>query len=122
MPKSIKEIAEGVSARPFNHKTPPGKAQKVILDALQVAAESFGHANAIFEKLGIQVVPVRQGRKSVPEVSIQRESGSQRNMDGDYDTWDYSNADGLDLSPIQEWMADQGQELHLTCPSADYSE
>lgn len=91
------------------------------MTALSIEAESFGHANAIFEAIGIQVVPIRQGRRLVPEVSIQRESGSQRNLDGDFDTWD-SNADGLDLSAIQEWMADQGQELHLTYPGADYSE
>lgn len=110
MPKyailTVQEIAKNVNSAPFNSKTAPGKAQQVILDALEIEAESFGHANAIFEAIGIQVSPVRQGRRSVPEVSIHRESGSQRNLDGDFDTWDYSNADGLDLSALAEWMAE----------------
>jgi hypothetical protein len=104
---SVQEIASCVSSTPFNSKTPPGKAQQIILEALQITADSFGHANAIFYKIGITVLATRQGRHSVPVVRINREIGAARNEGGDFDEWDYSNANGLDLSAISEWMADE---------------
>lgn len=102
--KTPREVAQTVSPDRYNAKTPPGKAQQIILDALGVKAESFGHANGIFNALGISVNPKRVGRKSVPEVTTVTEGGWQRNIYGDYDGATWSNADNVDLSAVREWM------------------
>lgn len=84
-------------------KTEPGKAQQIVLDALGVQANNFAHAEAIFEALGIAVTPVRQGRRSVPQVSKLDRSGGGFNLDGEGEAWDDWGPD-VDLSAISEWM------------------
>ena len=66
---------------------PVGKAQQQVLDALGINASGHQDAQSKFDELGIVVASKRQGRKSVPVVSI-KEGGSQRNYGGDYDVWD----------------------------------
>ena len=103
--RSAITAASRVDSSRYTDRTPPGKAQSVILNALGIEADSFQHASAIFEVLGITVIAKRVGRTSVPEVHIREEGGYQRNKYGDYDGEVWSNSDDLDLSAINEWMA-----------------
>jgi cyanophycinase-like exopeptidase len=82
---------------------PVGKAQQVILDALGIKAESHQEAERIFEEIGIVVVPVRQGRKSVPQVHRLETSGGGWNVGGDGESYEVSYKDA-DLSKVVEWM------------------
>lgn len=52
-----------------------GKAQKIVLDGLGVTVESFQEAEALFESIGIVVISVREGRKSVPQISARKARG-----------------------------------------------
>lgn len=107
--KSIKEIAQKVEdpASIWENrragKTPPGKAQQTILDALDIQANNFSHANAIFEAIGIGVGHKRVGRSSVPVVSKLDRSGGGFNLDGEGEAWDDWGPD-INLSAIKEWM------------------
>ena len=69
-----------------------GKAQKMVLDALNKKAESFQDAERIFEELNIVVIPVRVGRTSVPHVSL----STRRMAAGD----SYSSS----LAVLAQWM------------------
>jgi hypothetical protein len=104
--KSAREVASKVDSSQFNKKTAPGVAQQVILNALGIDAESFGHANAIFDALGITVIAKRVGRSSVPEVIKRDLSGGGFNLDGEGEAWDLTP--DIDLSTIKEWMVDNG--------------
>lgn len=105
--KSPQEIASKIDSNRFHAKTPTGVAQQIILDALGIEAESFGHANAIFNALGITVLAKRQGRTSVPEVIKNDLSGGGfSNYDGSGEAWDYTP--DVDLSAIKNWMVDNG--------------
>jgi len=102
--KNAQVVASKVDSSGFNRRTEPGKAQGIILNALGVEAESFGHAEAIFEAFGISVIAVRQGRRSVPEVRRTTVGGYGYNAYGEMDGDFYNPADGIDLSAISEWM------------------
>jgi hypothetical protein len=108
--KTAQEIAQATPdpQRATNRKTnntPPGVAQSVILDALNIQADNFIHANVIFKALGITVIPKRVGRSSVPVVSLLDSSGGGIDIYGDGDAWDDTSPD-VDLSAISEWMED----------------
>lgn len=81
---------------------PTGKAQQDVLNALGLTANNSGHANAIFAELGIVVSSKREGRKSVPVIT-KSFSGGGFNAYGEGEE-SFSNADGLDLSAISQWM------------------
>jgi hypothetical protein len=85
-------------------RTPPGKAQQIVLDALGIEANNFAHANEIFTALGISVVPVRQGRRSVPSVRLLDTSGGAFNLEGEGEAWDNYAAVDVDLSVLDEWL------------------
>jgi hypothetical protein len=75
---------------------PVGVAQQKVLDALGITASGFQDAQNKFDELGITVGSKRQGRTSVPVVSVQQ-GGSQRNLGGDFDVWDATaNQEALD--------------------------
>lgn len=108
--KTVQEIATTVQD-PANTwktrhmgKTPPGVAQQVILSALGITANNHAHANAIFSALGIGVQARRVGRSSVPEVVLTTVGGYAFNREGEGEGGEYHPADGLDLSPIAQWM------------------
>jgi len=82
---------------------PVGKAQSIILKVLQIEANNSGHANAIFEAIGIGVGNKRVGRSSVPVVRKLDRSGGGINSEGEGESWD-DWAPDFDLSAIQEWM------------------
>lgn len=83
---------------------PVGKAQKVILDALALEADSFQEADKIFADYGLAVSPVRQGRRSVPAVHLLSTVGGGLNDFGEGEEYDIQYKD-IDLKPIAEWMA-----------------
>lgn len=102
--KTASQVANQVVDRhQHSRQYPVGKAQQVILDALNIRnCNGHSHAQQIFDELGIVVSSKRVGRKSVPVVS-KTGAGSQRTAYGDYDVWN-SPADDIDLSAISEWM------------------
>jgi len=103
--KTPQEIAAKTPCRAhFNRKMRTGVAQDVILNALGIKAECFGHATEIFKALGIVVHAVRDGRSSVPVVKLIDETHSQQNEYGDYDIGMFKPSEGIDLSAIAEWI------------------
>jgi len=58
---------------------PTTAAQDTVLAALGLSARDYPDAEKIFERLGIQVIPTRQGRRSVPRVTILSERGGAFN-------------------------------------------
>jgi len=86
-------------------KMAPGKAQQTILDALGIEAECYAHAEEIFKALGIGVVPVRVGRRSVPSVGLLNRAGGAMNEFGEGEEWAAIEPQ-CDLSAIAEWMTE----------------
>lgn len=84
------------------HQPAVGKAQQEVLNALGLSANNHGHANSIFAEIGITVSSRREGRKSVPVIT-KYFSGGGFNAYGEGEE-SFSNADGLDLSAISQWM------------------
>lgn len=83
---------------------PVGKAQQTILDALDLEAETFIEAEAVFKEHGLSVVPVRRGRRSVPEVRQLETTGGGFN-NGEGETWDI-DFKKIDVQKIAEWMVE----------------
>lgn len=84
-------------------KMAPSKAQQVILDAMGIKAECHAHASEIFKAIGIGVVAVRKGRRSVPSVGLLNRAGGAMNMFGEGEAWEAIDPP-CDLSAIAEWM------------------
>ena len=76
----------------MNKEFPVGKAQQMVLDAIGMTAENAREAEKIFEDLNIVVLPVRQGKTSVPHVGL-----TTRNMTGDDS---YSRK----IDALKQWM------------------
>ncbi len=85
-------------------KMAPGKAQQIILDALGIEAENYAHAEEIFKALGIGVVAVRAGRRSVPRVGLLNRAGGATNKFGEGEEWEAIEPP-CDLSAIAEWIS-----------------
>lgn len=85
-----------------NKDYPVGKAQQQVLDALGMTATGFGDATAKFDQLGIVVASKRDGRKSVPVVSI-KQSNWKQNTYGDFDGVDVEISADV-LSKLAQWM------------------
>lgn len=106
--QSIQEIASevndpaGVWETRRLGKTPPGKAQQIILDALSLEANNFAHANKIFNALGFAVEAKRVGRKSVPVVHLGILEGGVMNQEHEGEYWDLSP--DVNLDAIAEWV------------------
>lgn len=84
---------------------PVGKAQQTILDALSLEADSFHEADEVFARYGLAVTSVRQGRRSVPQVSLRDTVGGGFNIHGEGESYDIEY-EPVDLSQIKEWMAE----------------
>jgi hypothetical protein len=100
--REVKNPADEWRNRRLN-KMAPGKAQQIILDALGIEAECHAHANQIFKALGITVIAVRQGRRSIPIVHMASLEGGGLNREGEGEYWNLTP--DVDLSAIKEWMA-----------------
>lgn len=82
-------------------QTPVGVAQKKVLDALGLQADSWNEANEIFRRIGIVVGAKRVGRTSEPVVTVDRYGGGF-NQYGEGET--FTKGDDTDLSPLKQWM------------------
>lgn len=84
---------------------PVGKAQQIVLNALGLKANSAGRANELFEELGLVVRPVRQGRTSVPEITIKNRYAGGWNEGGDGDSWrEYGDLTAEQMQAISPWL------------------
>lgn len=89
----------------YNNEYPVGKAQQVVLDALGLTAAGMTSANALFESLGLIVRPVRQGRASVPQITIKNRYAGGWNEGGDGDTWRaYGDLTAEQMKAIAPWV------------------
>jgi hypothetical protein len=82
---------------------PVGKAQEKVLEALGMTATGFADANRQFEKIGIVVSSRRDGRVSVPVVTVKDRFDGGFNAGGDGDC--YRKYDDIDLSAVEQWIA-----------------
>ena len=81
---------------------PVGKAQQMVLDALNLTARDFSEANRIFENLGIVVSSKRQGRRSVPVITVKDRLGGAFNAAGE--GVEYREYADVDLSAVAQWV------------------
>ena len=83
---------------------PVGKAQQMVLDALNMTAANHREAEHLFESLGIVVASKRQGRTSVPAITIKsRQIGG---FDASGDGWSDTKYAAIDTSAIEQWIID----------------
>ena len=81
---------------------PVGKAQQMVLDALGLTAKDFSEANQIFEGLGITVGSKREGRSSVPVVTVKDRFGDGFNAAREGVV--YREHKDHDFSAIEQWI------------------
>lgn len=88
----------------MQHSYPVGRAQWQVCKAIgHPEIETFQEAEALFARVGITVIAVRQGRSSVPSITIK--SGYSWNAGGDADVWGGSTLTQEQLAAIQQWMS-----------------
>src|SRR4051812_23968529 len=89
----------------MNRQYPVGKAQQMVLDALNLTASGSGDADAKFAEIGIVVSSKREGRTSKPQITIlSRESGNF-NADGEGETWQqYRKLTIAEFEAIKIWI------------------
>lgn len=81
---------------------PTSKAQQMVLDALGLTASGYGDAERKFKALGLNVVAVRIGRKSIPAITkLDGGIGGFHNEDGWSGMIEFSQ---VDLSKVSQWM------------------
>lgn len=89
----------------YSNDFPVGKAQQVVLDALGLKATGMTGANELFESLGLVVRPVRQGRASVPQITIKNRYEGGWNEGGDGDSWRaYGDLTVEQMQAIAPWV------------------
>jgi len=81
---------------------PVGKAQQMVLDALNVTATGHGDAKKIFEDLGLVVSSKREGRKSVPSITVLDRFAGTLNAEGEGETW--QQYEESNFESIQQWI------------------
>lgn len=81
---------------------PVGKAQQMVLDALGMSAEDSRDAKEKFEELGLLVNSKRDGRKSVPAITVKSRFGGGWNRGGDGSG--YQKYDDIDTTAIEQWI------------------
>ncbi len=88
----------------MQHSYPVGKAQGMVLMALgRKDIDTYQEAEAFFASVGISVIAVRQGRASVPSITVQ--SGHSWNVGGDADTWGGTTLTSEQKKAIAQWMS-----------------
>lgn len=89
----------------YDNEYPVGKAQQIVLDALGLKAVGATSANELFESLGLVVRPVRQGRTSVPEITIKGRYAGGFTAEGDGDEWRaYGDLTAGQMQAIAPWV------------------
>jgi len=81
---------------------PVGKAQQMVLDKLGLKANDFSEAKRIFDELGITVGSKRQGRSSVPVVTVEDRFGGGFNAAREGVV--YRKHQDHDFSAIEQWI------------------
>jgi len=81
---------------------PVGTAQQIILDALNLTATGHKDADNKFKALGLVVASQRQGRRSVPAITVLPRQGGGFNAGGDGDEW--TEYDEIDTTAIEQWI------------------
>lgn len=81
---------------------PTSKAQDQVLAALEITATGYGDAERKFKALGLNVVAKREGRRSVPSVTLlDPQVGGFHNDEGWSDTVEFES---VDLEKISQWI------------------
>lgn len=81
---------------------PVGKAQQIVLDSLNITATGYSDAERIFKNLGLIVTSKREGRRSVPSITVLPRIEGGFNAAGEGVTWQqYPDAD---FENIQQWI------------------
>lgn len=84
---------------------PVGKAQQMVLDALGMKASGHNDAKEKFAKIGIVVGSRREGRSSVPVVTVKDRIGGAFGPGGDGES--FRQYDDIDVAPIQQWIEER---------------
>ena len=84
---------------------PIGRAQQMVLDALKLTAKDFSEANRIFESIGIMVSSKRQGRSSVPVITVKDRFGGAFNAAGE--GVEFRKYADVDLSAVEQWIEEE---------------
>lgn len=86
--------------------TPVGKAQSIVLKALNLTAPDFQSAEKVFESLGLVVIPVRVGKSSFPKITIKSRTNGIINREGEGEGWrQYEDLTPEQLIAIAQWVA-----------------
>ena len=89
----------------YGDEYPVGKAQQIVLDALNMTAKGATSADKLFEELGLVVRPVRQGRASVPQITLKSRYAGGWNEGGDGDNWRaYGDLTAEQMQAIAPWL------------------
>jgi hypothetical protein len=85
---------------------PAGKAQQQVLAALGMTGfYTAAGANEVFESLGLMVRAVRQGRASVPQITLKSRYAGGWNEGGDGDSWRaYGDLTADQMRAISAWL------------------
>lgn len=88
----------------MQHSYPVGRAQWQVCKAIgHTEVETFQEAEELFKQVGITVIAVRQGRQSVPSITVK--SGYAWNAGGDADTWGGTTLSPEQMGAIKQWMS-----------------
>lgn len=84
---------------------PVGKAQQMVLDALGITATDFSDAEAKFAELGIVVSSKREGRTSIPQITILPREAGGFDAEHNGDTWkQYRKLTIAEFDAIKVWV------------------
>ncbi len=93
----------------------PGKAQTIILEALELRADDNAEAETFFRLLGLRVVAKRIGRTTEPEVTVEARGRIEERggwAGGDGDTWLERVGASLpifDMTAIMPWVTNRDE-------------
>jgi len=79
---------------------PISKTQKMVLEALGMTAKDYTDADKKFADIGITVRSIRQGRTSVPAITVTGFGGGWT-ADGDGESWSGAT---VNLDAVRQWI------------------
>jgi hypothetical protein len=104
---SVSEMTQHLKARRIMDKHyPTSSAQDQVLKALGLDCREYNYdtANDLFRAVGISVSFRRQGRVSVPVVTLMESAGGAFNAYGEGESWSV-DPKAIDLTPLASWMS-----------------
>lgn len=81
---------------------PLSKTQSTVLNALNITAGNFNRAEQIFSELGLVVASRRQGRKTIPVITVLDRQGGAFNASGEGEI--FTKYPNIDTSAIEQWI------------------